>query len=253
MRLLPEMWTYAEYVSHRFVRNIQGGKYYEPLIDGTVFLYVPFINDEDFAVIMETPDKIIIVFSGTKNCRAWISNFDPYPLGQGIIHDGFYTAWSFYKDAFDRFFRENFFVKAKDFSGIKKKLYITGHSRGGALASLCARHFSKNRRKESICYTFGAPAQGTLDYIRQYNEMYIDHTRVVNGYDVVPTMPPRNLGFYHQASLIHLSQPRWHRWFHKIRDHFYSNYTKAILKRCRLYKDVEGVKQMKRVLKRAQQ
>jgi len=250
MNLLPEMWTYAEYISHRFRYLNATGKLYDPLVE-EVFLYIPFFNNEDFAVVMEKKDKIIIAFSGTKNCRAWISNFDPYPLGEGMIHDGFYTAWSYFKDAFDRYFRDNFDVETKNFSGIKKDIWITGHSRGGALASLCARHFAKNRHKTVACMTFGAPAQGTCEYVDQYKELFLDHTRVINGYDIVPEMPSRNLGFYHQMSLIHLPQPRWHKWFHKVRDHFYSNYTKAIMMRCISWGDTEGVKQMKRVLKRA--
>lgn len=251
IELVAEMWVYAEYASQRFLSNIGGGKYYEPLIDGVAFLYVPLVNDEDFAVLMEQRDKIVISFAGTKNVRAWVSNFDPYPLGEGMIHDGFYCAWSFYKEALDRYFRNSFNVSGKDFSGIKKDLWITGHSRGGALAALCARHFSKNRGKRSVCVTFGAPAQGTGEYAREYEDLKMFHRRVVNGYDIVPKMPPRNLGFYHPWGLIHLGQPVWHKWFHKIRDHFYSNYTKAILRQCRREKAKKGIAMMRRVAKRA--
>lgn len=240
MNLLPEMWTYSEYLSHR------------PLVDYDAFLYVPFVNDKDFAVVMETTSKIIIVFSGTKNLRAMINNFNAYPLGEGMILQGFYDSWSYYKNAFDRFFRDNFTVRAKDFSGIKKELLITGHSRGGALASLCARHFAKNRQKPNTCYSFGAPPQGTQEYVDQYNQLPLLNIRCVNGYDIVPTMLlPKKLGFVHQNYLQHFPQPRWHRWFHKVRDHFYSNNTKAILKYCRTVGDHEGVVKMKRVLKRA--
>lgn len=253
MNLLPEMWTYSEYVSHRFMSRFQKGKYYEPLVDENAFLYVPFKNDKDFAVVMETEKKVIIVFSGTKNLRAMINNFDSYPLGEGMILDGFYRSWSYYKDAFDRFFRDNFDVKRKDFYGIKKELFITGHSRGGALASLCARHFSKNRQKPNTCYSFGAPAQGTQEYVDEYNKLTVLNVRCVNGYDIVAKMLlQKKFGFYHQNHLLHFPQPRWHRWFHRVRDHYYSNYTKAILKYCRQVGDHEGVAQMKRVLKRAQ-
>jgi len=252
MNWLPEMWTYSEYVSHRFMSRYQKGKYYEPLIDRNAFLYVPFVNDKDFAFLAETSYKIIIAFSGPKNLPAMINNFDAYPLGEGMILDGFYRSWKYYKDAFDRFFRDNFDGHGKDFSGIKKELLITGHSRGGALASLCARHFSKNRQKPNTCYTFGAPPQGTQEYVDQYNKLTVLNIRGVNGSDIVPTMLlPRSLGFLHQNHLHHFPQPRWHRWFHKIRDHYYSNYTKAILKYCRKVGDRDGVAQMKRVLKRA--
>jgi len=251
MNLLPEMWTYSEYVSHRFMDRFQKGKYCEPLIDDAL-LYIPFVNDKDFAFLAETSYKIIIAFSGTKNLRAMINNFDAYPLGEGMILDGFYRSWEYYKDAFDRFIRDNFHVRANDFSGIKKELFITGHSRGGALASLCARHFAKNRRKTNTCYSFGAPPQGTKQYVDQYNQLPPLNIRCVNGYDIVPTMLlPKSLGFLHQNYLHWFPQPLWHRWFHKIRDHYYSNYTKAILKYCRQVEDQEGAMQMRRVLKRA--
>ena len=52
---------------------------------------------------------------GTDNLKGWISNLDPYPLeagdynskylkdgkwGRGIIHDGFYDSWIFFKSPF---------------------------------------------------------------------------------------------------------------------------------------------------------
>jgi hypothetical protein len=44
-------------------------------------------------------------------------------------------------------------------------------------------------------------------------------------------MPPVKLGFVHGGSFIWLSAPWWHKFIYKVKAHFYSSYTKGLMKK----------------------
>ena len=71
-----------------------------------------------------------------------------------------------------------------------KKLHWTGHSKGGALASLaCLRALSEGFASHS-CYTFGEPAnasRGLVRWSKQFN--HLDRRRYVRCQDIVPRCP----------------------------------------------------------------
>ena len=80
-------------------------------------------------------------------------------------------------------------------------VFYTGHSLGAALATLAAV-----RRPPKAVYTFGSPRVGneafaaTLRDVRMY--------RVVDGEDVVTTLPPKVLGFRHVGEEQVLADPQ---------------------------------------------
>ncbi|MEP0897770.1 MULTISPECIES: lipase family protein [Leptolyngbya] len=67
----------------------------------------------------------------------------------------------------------------------------TGHSLGGALATLCAvdlqYNFSAKITVES--YTYGSPAVGNGGFRDSYNERVPNTYRIVHGMDLVPELP----------------------------------------------------------------
>ncbi|KAA6429424.1 MAG: hypothetical protein FRX49_00818 [Trebouxia sp. A1-2] len=71
------------------------------------------------------------------------------------------------------------------------KIFVTGHSLGGALATLAAfdirRHLMDNMQSnaEVVCYTFAAPRTGNHAFAREYNAMMPDTWSVINDQDVV--------------------------------------------------------------------
>jgi hypothetical protein len=244
MNILVDMWRYSEASDH-------GIK-----IDSFDFLVNSKIIKNDckdcYSFISEEENRTVLCFSGTKGkLRSWIKNFIVYPLksdslvstkgGPGIIHAGFYSVWQESKSLVDDVLKR---IGNKD-------IYITGMSQGGAVATICARHIIKNRGfdKDKVhLVTFGAPAQGLGEYVNQVNEALSTHFRVVNGYDLVPTLPPDEFGFLHAGSLIWLRVPWWHKFFYKIGDHFYSTYTKSLMKKFKLSET--NLIELKKVLKR---
>ena len=205
--------------------------------------YIFFENKIDFAYVAIYNDHVVISFKGTDNIKGWISNIDPYPLksdeynnkylkdgrwGRGSIHDGFYTSWKFFKSCINKVI-EAYHINPKELN-----IITCGHSRGGALAELCARHLAKNLGMECSCITFGAPAVGTKRYRDQFRMLTINGTRVVNGWDLVPDLPPSSFGFKHGcANKVWMKKALWKRcipWI-RINDNYQNSYELAVNKR----------------------
>lgn len=76
-------------------------------------------------------------------------------------------------------------------------VYVTGHSLGGALATIFSFSAATDDRipKPVSCITFASPKCGNLDFSRAFqsiqNKGLIRFLRLVNSKDVIPTMPDR--------------------------------------------------------------
>jgi len=115
-------------------------------------------------------------------------------IGIGEVHRGFWNAFKNISDEIDE-------VNCK-----LDTIYITGHSLGGALATLCAIHFVFNLGiKPKGIYTFGSPRVGDKEFARNYNMNLKDITyRIVNNCDIVTRIPIRLTGYSHVGQLIYI-------------------------------------------------
>lgn len=140
----------------------------------------------NYGTVVGTPPEAAggfaaLVFRGTSGFEGWFSNLKVLQTewpGGGSVHAGFFqdftTLWEGLADHAD---------------GIELPLYFTGHSLGGALAVLAAA-----ARPATATYTFGAPRVGDPAFTRTLRGTPIH--RVVNGRDVVPTVPPSRIPFH---------------------------------------------------------
>jgi len=87
------------------------------------------------------------------------------------------------------------------------KLYITGHSLGGALAIITAFFLSCDQRSNVVpkpvtCISFGAPRVGDIKFMRAVRSLektrHLRYCRVVNDNDVITTIP---IVQYHHAGV----------------------------------------------------
>eukprot|EP00897_Mesotaenium_endlicherianum_P005430 jgi/Mesen1/4915/ME000246S04141 len=89
------------------------------------------------------------------------------------------------------------------------RVYITGHSLGGALATLLAYDLRTSRLTRGAAfdvsmYNFGSPRVGNKRFAEAYNSLIKDSWRVVNRRDIIPTVP-RLIGYCHVCCPIFLS------------------------------------------------
>ena len=100
----------------------------------------------------------------------------------GYFHRGFaeQAKTIMYNEGF-----EKFLPKAKS-----KKLFITGHSLGGAVATILAAYL-KEQGCDPVLYTYGSPRVGNEGFVKAYSA--ITHYRHVYHRDPVPMIPTKRL------------------------------------------------------------
>jgi len=121
-----------------------------------------------------------LVFRGTVGRLAsWLGNLDmamtPWPRG-GRVHRGFNTMLM---ELWDEI--------SKALDAVHVPLFYTGHSLGGALATLAA-----SLRPPQAVYTFGAPRVGDAAFAETLAGMPLYH--VCNPKDIVTALPPARWG-----------------------------------------------------------
>ena len=79
------------------------------------------------------------------------------------------------------------------------KVVCTGHSLGGALATICALDTETNiaGEIETFCVTFGSPRVGGRHFCNLFNSLIDNSFRFVDVNDPIPRVPFRAWGFKH--------------------------------------------------------
>ncbi|MFO7714541.1 lipase family protein [Desulfosarcina sp.] len=131
-----------------------------------------------------------LVFRGTTGRLSnWLSNLDmaacEWPTG-GNVHRGFRNI-----------LMEIWDTIASALEVIEKPLYYTGHSLGGALATLAA-----SLLPPCAVYTFGAPRIGDAEFAQTLAGIPVFN--VFNPKDIVPELPPvsRRTRFTHAGTIV---------------------------------------------------
>ncbi len=82
-----------------------------------------------------------------------------------------------------------------------RPIYITGHSLGGAVATIYALHLQLASYQTQL-YTFGSPRVGNKEFIKTFHAHHIPSLRVVCGDDVITKAP--GFPYRHVVGLCHL-------------------------------------------------
>lgn len=82
------------------------------------------------------------------------------------------------------------------------KLIVTGHSLGGALAILCTADLKTSIGTVDYTYTYGQPRVGNQAFVDWYQATNPNTFRLIDYADIVPHLPPSNLGFLHSSHQI---------------------------------------------------
>jgi len=172
--------------------------------------YLKLIDNEKTktrAYISASEDNIILFFRGTIEKENAKTNVDviktkaPSLGKKEKIHRGFWRAYKKIKDAI----LEELMVLLKEKD---RKVWITGHSLGAALAGIAAFDIQKSYVKKNIegSYLFGLPRFCNNKFARSYDRLLKRITfRIVNNNDMVPRVPPRSIGYSHIGALYYFN------------------------------------------------
>eukprot|EP00929_Paragymnodinium_shiwhaense_P040270 TRINITY_DN21042_c0_g1_i1.p1 TRINITY_DN21042_c0_g1~~TRINITY_DN21042_c0_g1_i1.p1 ORF type:complete len:950 (+),score=178.04 TRINITY_DN21042_c0_g1_i1:110-2851(+) len=122
--------------------------------------------------------------------------FAPDTVKQASAHSGFLQAYRSVRHDVMAVLQDRLQKCAEE--GKEVCVYVTGHSMGGAMASVCAMDAATLHQASMVSYTFGSPRLGNASFRSAYNALVPDTFRVVASRDVIPSLPPsisyRHLG-----------------------------------------------------------
>lgn len=150
--------------------------------------------------VWTTFEHIFVVFRGTHANADWADNLrlGRLPHHFGRVHSGFAAALA-------RVECELLVTVSRLLDHKPRKLWIAGHSLGGALATLMATKLYFAKLPIEGIYTFGQPQVGNAEFVRQYNAALAQRTyRVVNHLDAVAYL--LRTQFRHVDTLVQLGR-----------------------------------------------
>ena len=158
--------------------------------------YVVTSVEIEACLVGKTESEIIVAFRGTLppawNLDAildWIQNIffaDPqtFEYIPGKVHSGFHFALASLADNIVKA------IHQLDPSH-SLPLYITGHSKGGGMASIAAMLFrNKYNLKVTQTITIAGPKPGDADFAKAYNATFGNDINYENYLDIVPFLAP---------------------------------------------------------------
>lgn len=153
-----------------------------------------FRHKDTQAYIIGNDETLILAFRGTEITKIKDITTDlDARLTKGLggkIHEGFSRALNqIWDDVWAT-------LKAERGS---RALWVTGHSLGGALATLAvARLRQQKRQNVNGLYTYGQPRVGNKNFAKKFDDDFKRYTfRFVNDNDAVPHVPPEDMNFSH--------------------------------------------------------
>lgn len=152
----------------------------------------------DACLVGTNSDGVILSFRGTlppdspnheQTIKDWLNDLDVVLVSQpkidGKVHQGFWDALNdLWKDLLGE-------VQKQLSAAPGKSLYITGHSKGGAMADLAAVRFALAGIASTV-RTFAAAHPGNADFAKFYAGLksITSSTRYEYADDIVPHLPP---------------------------------------------------------------
>ena len=165
----------------------------------------PVALHDRFGWVCRKDERLMITFRGTQTPGDWLHNLDfigePYlPVpGRGTVHQGFQLVYYAV--------RKNLLAIVNNMGVGCTEILITGHSLGGALATLAMpdvlnQPFATNI--SPILYNVASPRVGHDDFQSYFDSHVNISYRIVNQWDVVPHVPPALAGYVHVGNQLNI-------------------------------------------------
>ncbi len=155
-------------------------------------------------------DMVIVAFRGTEDFKDWLGNAQLWEneIKNGPACDQKVRVHQGFNDAINSVTKDGkLYARITELQQSGRQFYITGHSLGGALATLMAYLTTDNNaiRIDGL-YTFGQPPVGNQGFRQCFNAKLLEKTfRFVNYKDVVPRLKPNN-SLKHVGLLLFLNK-----------------------------------------------
>jgi len=177
--------------------------------DDTIGTYADNEKTENFGLILisKETNNLIVVLRGTvetavtnliedgyilPRTQAWKSN--PQVPSNVYVHPGFWDAWNLLKPGIMQGIAQ---AKAQYNA---THITFTGHSLGGAMATIAAMDYWATTGHASRVITFGSPRVGNYYFARFFEGIFgVNSMRFVNHYDFIPHLPLEDMGYYHTS------------------------------------------------------
>ena len=159
-------------------------------------------NDSAQAALIEHEGYLCMAFRGTDELADWLDNLNAFATKQlfGEFHRGFWRSvedvWRPLDDRCRMLQREK-----------ARPVFFTGHSLGGAMATIAAAKYVHEDKPFTSVYTFGQPRVMSRDTARIFNvECKSRFFRFHNNNDIVTRVPARVMGYSHVGTYLYISE-----------------------------------------------
>lgn len=154
------------------------------------------------AALIEHRNYYCLAFRGTDEIADWLDNINIFSekVLFGEFHRGF---WKSLADVWDPLYERYQELRQNN----RRPLFLTGHSLGGAMATVAAAKLLHEDKPFTSAYTFGQPRTMTLATARIFNvEAKSKFFRFQNNNDIVTRVPARLMGYSHVGSYLYISE-----------------------------------------------
>jgi hypothetical protein len=164
-------------------------------------------TDAGANVILDDDGSIIVSFRGSCHPRDFVQDAK-FAMSELLILDGRQDV--FVHEGFNEDFKAIYLAVISNVKTLlavhpEAKIYLTGHSLGASLATLCAFSFWQKNLPVAGVITFGCPRTGNSAFREIYNAALGDRSfRIVNQNDIVPRTPGVLMGYRHCGQEIFL-------------------------------------------------
>jgi hypothetical protein len=146
--------------------------------------------------LVEASRTLFVSFRGSTNLQDFVNNLDfrlvplDTPQSKVRIHAGFHRRFRLIEASL----KEAVHAQSDRFD----RIIVTGHSLGGALASIASVYLANMVQKNVYCVSFGSPRVGNREFVDLFRKSVSGSRRFVNSGDPVPSIPME--AFYEHAT-----------------------------------------------------
>lgn len=156
--------------------------------------FVKVVDPRDsrmYAYIFYNDNIVCFAFSGTYAKQQWYSNLKIDLVHPSVlisddkikVHNGYYDIYRAIRNELHSWWSQN--------GEGKQALFITGHSLGGAISTLCAFDFAQFvSGTEIVHYAMSSPRVGNVRFSETFDQISPKSIRVYNTEDIVTSLPP---------------------------------------------------------------